>query len=85
MSGEFSGTFLSLPYPIEYFAYYSYVDDGFGQRVELTEDFLGTGHGGSVEISSVLSTQHGLDWFVRVDTVDSVSRLLAGIKLSLNR
>lgn len=85
MSGVFSGAFLRLPHPIEYFAYYSYVDDEFGERVELTEDFLGTGHGGSVEVSSVLSTQHGLDWFIRVDTVDSVSRLLAGVKLSLNR
>ncbi|WP_235207820.1 MULTISPECIES: hypothetical protein [unclassified Alteromonas] len=85
MSGEFSGERVALPYPIEYFAYYSYVDDGFGDRVELTEDFLGTGHGGSVEFSSVLSRQHDTDWFVRVDTVGGVTRLLAGVKLSLNR
>lgn len=84
-SGDFSGSRVGLPHPIEYFAYYAYVDDGFGERVELTEDFLGTGHGGSVEFSSVLSKQHNTDWFVRVDTVGGVTRLLAGVKLSLNR
>lgn len=85
MSGEFSGSRVGFTHPIEYFAYYSYVNDGFGERVELTEDFLGTGHGGSVEFSSVLSKQHNTDWFVRVDTVGGVTRLLAGVKLSLNR
>lgn len=85
MSGEFSGARMSLRNPIEYFAYYAYVDDGFGERVELTEDFLGTGHGGSVEFSSVLSRQHKTNWFLRVDTAGGVTRLLAGVKLSLDR
>jgi len=43
---------------------------------------LGTGHGGSLEFSGVLSEKHDVEWFIRADVVDSVSRLLAGVKLS---
>lgn len=81
-SGEFAATFSGNPYPIEYFAYYSYIDSVFGPRAELIEDFLGTGHGGSLEFSGVASKKHNLEWFVRLDVVDSVSRLLAGVKIS---
>ena len=81
-SGEFAANTFSTSYPIEYFAYYSYIDSSFGERAELIEDFLGTGHGGSLELSSVLSKKHDVVWFVRADVVDSVSRLLAGVKLS---
>jgi hypothetical protein len=84
-SGEFTLFTSTSPYPIEYFAYYSYIDDDFGARAELIEDFLGTGHGGSIEFSGVVSETHDLEWFVRTDVVDSVSRLLAGIKLSLTQ
>ena len=81
-SGEFTLFTSTSPYSIEYFAYYSYIDDDFGARAELIEDFLGTGHGGSIEFSGVVSETHDLEWFVRTDVVGSVSRLLAGIKLS---
>lgn len=81
-SGEFAASALNTSYPIEYFAYYSYINSDFGERAELIEDFLGTGHGGSLEFSGVLSKKHDVEWFVRADVVDSVSRLLAGLKLS---
>ena len=84
-SGEFTLFASATPYPIEYFAYYSYIDDDFGARAALIEDFLGTGHGGSIEFSGVISETHDLAWFVRTDVVDSVSRLLAGIKLTFAR
>ncbi|WP_334060918.1 hypothetical protein [Alteromonas sp. S005] len=81
-SGEFDAGAFNTSYPIDYFAYYSYIDSSFGERAELIEDFLGTGHGGSLEVSGVLSEKHDVEWFVRADVVDSVSRLLAGVKLS---
>lgn len=81
-SGEFAASAFNTSYPIEYFAYYSYINSDFGERAELIEDFLGTGHGGSLEFSGVLSEKHDVEWFVRADVVDSVSRLLAGVKLS---
>ncbi|MEW9797696.1 hypothetical protein [Alteromonas sp. CYL-A6] len=77
-----SGEFHLGQYPVSFFTHYSYVSDGLGARAELTEDFLGTGHGASAEFDGVLSHQHRLDWFVRIDVIDSVSRLLTGIKLS---
>ena len=69
-------------YPLSYFSHYSYVSEGFGPRAELTEDFLGTGHGASAEISGGISLVDNTEWFIRADVVDSVSRLLAGIKIS---
>lgn len=81
-SGEFAASAFNTSYPVEYFAYYSYINNNFGERAELIEDFLGTGHGGSLEFSGVLSEKHDVEWFVRADVVDSVSRLLAGLKLS---
>ncbi|MCG8497530.1 MAG: hypothetical protein MI796_16005, partial [Enterobacterales bacterium] len=83
-SGEFAASAFNTSYPIEYFAYYSYIDSSFGERAELIEDFLGTGHGGSLEFSGVLSEKHDVEWFIRADVVDSVSRLLAGVKLSFD-
>lgn len=81
-SGEFAASAFNTSYPIEYFTYYSYIDSSFGERAELIEDFLGTGHGGSLEFSGILSEKHDVEWFIRADVVDSVSRLLAGVKLS---
>lgn len=68
---------------VSYHAYYSHVDEQLGPRAELTEDFLGYGHGISVEVSSGLPISESTEWFVRVDVVDSVSRLLAGVKYAL--
>lgn len=68
---------------MSYHAYYSHVDEQLGPRAELTEDFLGYGHGISVEVSSGLPIGENTEWFVRLDVVDSVSRLLAGVKYAL--
>ena len=72
-------------YPLSYFSHYSYVSEGFGPRGELTEDFLGTGHGASAEISGDITLIDDTEWFIRADVVDSVSRLLAGIKVSFEQ
>ncbi|MBQ4829202.1 hypothetical protein J8L84_07930 [Alteromonas sp. MMG017] len=72
-------------YPLSYFSHYSYVSEGFGPRAELTEDFLGTGHGASAEISGDITLINDTEWFIRADVVDSVSRLLAGIKVSFEQ
>ncbi len=72
-------------YPVSYFAHYSFVSEGFGPRAELTEDFLGNGHGFSAEVDGSLSSDLGLDWFVRMDVVDSVVRALTGVKLTFSR
>ncbi|MBU3020388.1 hypothetical protein [Aestuariibacter sp. A3R04] len=66
-----------------YHAYYSHVDEELGLRAELTEDFLGYGHGISAEASSALLLGENSEWFVRIDAVNGVGRLLAGIKYSL--
>ncbi|GLR72096.1 hypothetical protein GCM10007852_30040 [Agaribacter marinus] len=76
------GEFRSKDKPYEYFVYYSYVSDDFGLKAELTEDFLGTGHGFSAEIESSFSFAP-LNWFIRFDKVDNSSRMLGGIKWSL--
>lgn len=81
-SGVFSTNVLDTAYPIEYFAYYSYINRNFGARAELIEDFLGTGHGGSLEFSGLILQKYEVEWFVRADVVDSISRLLAGVKVA---
>lgn len=78
-----SGEWYVDNYPIEYFSHYSYVSSAFGPRAELTEDFLGTGHGFSAEFSGAIPRVGRLKWFVRYDVADSVSRLLAGFKIPL--
>lgn len=78
-----SGEFFVEQYPVEYFAHYSYVSERFGLRAELTEDFLGKGHGVSAEFSGSLHSQYSVEWFVRFDSADGVSRLLTGVKAPL--
>lgn len=76
------GEFMLQDYPLEYFAHYSYVSEGFGLRAELTEDFLGTGNGFSGELSGDIPNSH-FDWFARFDAVSEQTRVLLGIKWSL--
>lgn len=76
------GKFLLANKAYEYFAHYSYVSKQFGLRAELTEDFLATGNGISVELESQIG-QSDFDWFIRFDGVSSQSRFLAGLKWSL--
>ena len=69
-------------YAVESFSYYAYVSENFGERADLTEDFLGAGHGFSSELSGGVG-QTKFDWFIRYDVVESRSRVLAGVKWSL--
>lgn len=76
------GEFTLNAYQLEYFAHYSYVSEDFGLRAELTEDFLGTGHGFSGELSGNLALTN-MAWFFRYDAIEDRTRFLAGIKWSL--
>jgi hypothetical protein len=67
---------------LDYYLYYSYVSSHFGERAELTEDFLGYGHGFSAEIGGELSHFKHTDWFIRFDVVDSVHRFMSGVSVS---
>lgn len=79
-----TGDFAINNIPLSYFAHYSYVSEGIGPRAELTEDFLGTGHGFSAELSGSINAVDDMAWFVRFDVVDSTTRLLTGIAVSLD-
>ena len=66
----------------EFSALYAYVSDDFGERADLTEDFLGPGHGVTAELTSTFGDSRW-DWFVRYDGTEFRSRFIAGIKWSL--
>ncbi len=83
-SGEMSVANKHFTYPVEYFVYYAYIDEAFGPRAQLIEDFIGTGHSGSAEFSGLISQRHNVEWFVRSDVVDSVSRIMVGVKFSFS-
>ncbi|XOV81476.1 MAG: hypothetical protein ACFHXK_11385 [bacterium] len=63
-------------------AFYAYVSDDFGLRAELTEDFLGTGHAFTAELSSSFGNT-SWDWFVRFDGTEDNTRFIAGVKWSM--
>jgi hypothetical protein len=69
--------------PFSYYAYYSYVSDDFGARAELTEDFITTGHGLSVEIETAISDSERWEIFGRFDAFDKNTRFILGIAYSL--
>ena len=54
-----------------------------GSRAELTEDFLGYGHGFSSEIGGSALFAEDAEWFIRLDVVDNVERVLTGLKMKL--
>lgn len=62
-------------------ALYAYVSENFGERAELTEDFLGTGHGVTTALASSFGDSRW-NWFLRYDGIDSRSRFIAGLKWS---
>ena len=66
----------------EFTALYAYVSDNFGERADLTEDFLGPGHGVTAELTSGFGDSRW-DWFVRYDGTEFRSRFIAGVKWSL--
>ena len=76
------GQFEWLSREVDYFAYYSYSDNDFGPRDELTEDFLASGHGLSIEFESTFDVGFPLDWFARFEAVQSNTRAMVGVKYS---
>ncbi|PKI01781.1 hypothetical protein [Glaciecola sp. 33A] len=62
-----------------YYAYYSYVSDNFGARAELTEDFITTGHGLSIESDIALLNLKNWKAFARLDLFDQNSRFILGV------
>jgi hypothetical protein len=69
--------------PFEYYAYYSYVSRRFGARAELTEDFITTGSGLSVEIeTNILQSDHW-EAFARIDAFDQNTRFILGVAYAL--
>jgi len=62
-------------------ALYAYVSEEFGERAELTEDFLGTGHGVTAELASSFGDSRW-DWFMRYDGTEFRTRFIAGVKWS---
>lgn len=76
------GQFEWLSREIDYFAYYSYSDESIGPRDDLTEDFLASGHGVSVELESTFDVGIPLAWFARFEVVQSNTRAMIGVKHS---
>lgn len=70
--------------PSEVFVYYAFVDEGFGQRAELTEDFLSTGHGFAAELESTFTAQSSLRWFSKFELYEGNSRIQFGLKYGLS-
>lgn len=68
---------------VEYFLYYSYVDDDFGGRAELTEDFIDTGHSLSFEMEGPLYENWNTEWFSKIVMNEGTSRFQLGIKLKI--
>ncbi len=69
--------------PFEYYAYYSYVSRRFGARAELTEDFITTGSGLSVEIETKILKSDQWKAFARFDAFDQNTRFILGVGYSL--
>jgi len=76
-------TFTISDYDIDVFALYSYVNDNFGPRAELTEDFLDTGQAMMLELEGALVKAYDLDWFVKAEAYEEQSRFQVGIKFTL--
>lgn len=76
----FTGQLPVAEYPVGYAAYYSYTSEHFGPRGTLTEDFIGTGHGFSVDCFSQISVLPNTSWFVGYDLIDATHRLQVGIR-----
>lgn len=62
------------------FAYYSYVGQEFGARAALTEDFIGFGHGLSLELKGNVSLVKDLGWFLKSEFYSKQNRYQAGLK-----
>ncbi|MDO6692289.1 hypothetical protein Q4574_03280 [Aliiglaciecola sp. 3_MG-2023] len=64
----------------EVFSYYAYVNDEFGQRTALIEDFLATGHGVAFELKSRFNDEWPIEWFTKFEAYESNTRVQFGLK-----
>lgn len=70
-------------YETDYFLYYSYVDAEFGDRAELTEDFVDFGHALTFELEGELLPKWHLDWFSKVEVNEGQKRFQLGMKFKI--
>ena len=70
--------------PIEWFTYYSYTGSQFGQRAELSEDFVDVGHSIATKFKGGVFSLERLEWFADVEFYEGTSRLKAGFEFSLD-
>lgn len=63
--------------PTELFFYYASVPKGFGQRAELTEDFVDYGHSWVIESDSRITKQ--LSWFSKTEHTSGLWRFQLGV------
>ncbi|GLS27652.1 hypothetical protein [Marinibactrum halimedae] len=63
---------------IDWFSYYTYVDEDFGERGELTEDFINFGH--SVVTEGSIPIVHGLKGFTKVEIAEQQNRFQLGLE-----
>ena len=66
--------------PIEWFVYYAYAEPRFGQRAELTEDFLDFGHALANEFSGAIADYDRLSWFVKAEVYEDRVRGQLGVE-----
>lgn len=67
-------------YGFESFAYYTYARSDFGQRAELTEDFVDFGHAFVLELKGKLSEHYPLSWFSKSEFYQQQNRYQVGLQ-----
>lgn len=77
------GVFSVFAQQVDWHGYYTYVSDGMGARAELTEDFISTGHGVSLEMDTELMASRTWRLFARFDGFRDNTRFMLGIKAKL--
>lgn len=68
-------------YPIELFAFASFVNESFGKRAELTEDFVNIGRSYVLEAKGPLSRK--ANWFLKLEQGAVQSRVQLGLRHKL--
>jgi hypothetical protein len=69
--------------PIDMHAYYTYASQGIGARAELTEDFISTGSGLSVELETPIQSSKHWNAFIRFDAYRHNTRFLFGVAVKI--
>lgn len=79
----FDSGFTIADKPVEFQGYYAYVSAGLGQRAELTEDFISTGHGVSLELKTPLLSSDKWKIFTRFDGYKNNNRFMIGAEFKI--